>query len=225
MLQTSKQLCDLTDLLGAQFKQARDAYALSLRLSQMPHPMAHLIELFKKDSYTESKEISIAPYVPIVPRVWMGFEKKDDISLTLRPIEPRLSKDADECDLDIAITNADQSRWLTIEVELDFQFLRPAEFLTVSIFGSFMHAATENQDDPQAGVQILYHDMDGTRHDLFPQQVPMKLPSGFGQARADLKTALPVESRINFDRSAILAVFLPTNISCIQISDFAVLFE
>ena len=220
----NQDLEKLTAKLGAQLVHARAAYAEALALVNAPDPAGRIVALFDPETYGAAGELALTPYQPIAPGVSFGFEGAGGkVSVTARPVASALADAGGSCDCEVVIDGGEESRWISLELEVDLQFVRTPGMVTVSLFGS-MEVPGGDFDAETCRVEMFCHDTDGTRRSLLRGSQPFVLPADHGIARADVRAALPQGARIDETRPAMLVIFLSPQATRVTISDLALTF-
>lgn len=215
----------IVEELGAQLSRMRAVFNMALKYSRSEHPMRRLHDFFDPKTYGP-EGLTPEPYAHFLPGVWVGFEGGKDVRLKLSATQSQLAISEDACDVEITRQGNDLSEWVTLEMSVPLQIVRPAQDIHVSIFGT---QSGEEPDvpakDPAMRLALFVYDTDKKRHDASYEVFRSGLEPKFGQARCDAKVAIPAQVRLDETRPANLVIFFSPAARHILLSDIHVAFN
>lgn len=210
------------DQLKLQLNHARTSYAMALKMASSEHPMRYLSNLFKLLSFPK-KRFDVKPYEQFLENISIGYEKSDSFKVIVGPALSNSSGEQGDCDFWIEVVGDGKSDWLSLQIKIDWQFIRNSRGMTFSVFGN-KELKNDTRKTYNEIIQVFFYDTNSVRQNMLPN-VPFVLPENFGHVRADVEFHLPTDQRIDFDKPPVLAVLMSPHVRNVYISDIYIEFK
>lgn len=213
------QVEELVAALGEQLANTRTHYGMALELLYSKHPMTNIPALFRRNSYaTERFEVSC--YEPFMPGIALGFEAQDSYKVEITPLPSSLSNEKEFCDFAFEVKGDQISSWLSVEIDVPLEYIRPARKLSTIVNSSIeLRSGQDTTTMSDLAICLYVHDLDGKRHDIIYDKAVPGVDGKMTPARSEAAFDLPAHIRLENGQRARLAIYYPIHSSRVIISD------